>query len=441
MADLITVREWVRLMLWLVGALFIAALLVTWNMWYQASGGGDGTMYLFSMTVSGALALLWACLLLVYVNAHRLLYPRALSRRFTKLATGMVWFLMLFVFCAVFGYGYHLFSRHETSAFSLLRLGELAPLEQQILVDPTLLKKTEGNDGATLLTIAFESDDPEAVAMLLRQGAPTEPLFSKKRSPLVVALNNPVMLEALLNGGFDPDVCADDGVPPLHYAVVLEDMKAIQLLLNAGASLESVDRMGRTALIRAVSVESREIMDYLLVQGAMINAQDKHGNTPLHKAVRHDCNDGVLSLLEQGGDPTIFNYAGFSALHVAAISGQREIAEILLQIPGLVSLCNADGQSAFDFALRGKKYETARLLLQNGADASRIKKDGSTALHSMIAIGDYQSVRFLLEEGADAMLPDAQGKTSYELLRQKHKTKLIELIPEEVRLLEASISH
>jgi ankyrin repeat protein len=438
MADLVTIKQWLKWLLWLLGVGIFGSLLTVWKTWYEATMGGGQQNYLLAVTVTGALALLWFVVLLFFLSARRLLHLNSFFRRYSHVSARLYWIILIAVFCGLVGYAAYNYITLESNEFTLLRMGAVEELEAQVKARPHLIHKKEGLDGPSLLLAAFHAGDSDIVGMLLKHGAVFDSAENNGRSPVVVSVRDDLMLKTLLDGGVDPDMAGNDGVPPLHYAVTLQNTNAVSLLLEAGAAINAVDREGRTALMRALESCDLTIAECLLAEeGVNINARDRRGDTVLHKTVRCKKDDGIRFLLERGANPAIFNYAGFSPLHVAAICGKNAAVKVLLEEEDVVSLCNNDDQTALDYALKGKKYKTARLLLEGGADIDRIKCNGQTALHALVYAGDYKGARFLIEQGASIDIPDASGMTAHSLIRQKKIKELLAIIEPEIDELGA----
>lgn len=70
-------------------------------------------------------------------------------------------------------------------------------------------------------------------------------------------------LEALLEGGADPNMQGEEGYTPLHYAAACGHVEAVRLLLKRGASPSIRNSFGRTPRDRAAEKDLREIVALL----------------------------------------------------------------------------------------------------------------------------------------------------------------------------------
>jgi ankyrin repeat protein len=429
MADLFIVKERLKLSLKLVGVAFIGGLLSTWYFLGQLKVGGEERSLYLSATVTGALALAWIGLLVFFLSAKRVVdpghhNPGALDR----FPWWTVKILLLAVLLAAGGYALQRYSHQMEGEFGLLRADELAMLRTRIQMEPTLLEKPEGKGGATLAQVAFRENHPEALAMLLEQGASPEGLDSQGRNALVASLDNLPMLDVLLAAGFDPDKPDAEGTPPIHYAVSLRMGEALAMLLEAGAKIDARDAGFRTPLMRAIEDDDLETASTLLEKGAQANAFDKRGDTALHTAVRRRNAAAIRLLLDHKADPRIFNFSHMTPIHIAALAGQNDLLSIFLEQPGLTGLRDEQDLTPLDYAIKEHRFETANLLIAAGADIDRILANGSTLLHQAILSRDYTTARFLIAANANVRIPDAKGETAFDILRRKQLSGLIDLV-------------
>jgi ankyrin repeat protein len=429
MADLYIVKIRLKFSLKLTAVGVFLGMLSIWYFWSQLEYASDRSSFLMACVVTGALALGWLGLLIFYISAKRIVdpghhNPGALDR--------VPWFIvrvfLMVLLLVAMGLGLARYSDRGEDEFDLLRDGNLTALEERITANPLLLEKRDGRDGPTLMMVAFRENRPEAVGVLLTNGADLIGADAEGRNPVIASLLNLPMLGVLLDNGVDPGLPAADGVPPIHYAVSLQSTNAIAMLIEAGELADRRDPAYRTPLMRAIETDDLPMAGTLLEQGAAINAYDRRGDTPLHKAVRRRNAASIRFLLENGADPRIFNLANISPLHIAARNGQDELLEIFLALPNMADLRNDNDHTPLDHALETRKYDTVRLLLSNGADINRVLIDGETILHRTIRERDYNTARFLIEEGVDVNKPNKGGVSARDLMRIKELKQLLVLV-------------
>src|SRR4051812_45487774 len=114
---------------------------------------------------------------------------------------------------------------------------------------------------------------------------------------LAAAAVKPVVVEALLRAGADPNAENRRGALALHYACdprpvsalvwsPAAQRKVIELLVDAGSRIDHAEKAGASPLHRAVRARSPEAVRCLLERGADVNASHgKNRSTPLHLAL------------------------------------------------------------------------------------------------------------------------------------------------------------
>lgn len=429
MADIFIVRGQLKLSLWFVGVGFFMGLLATWHAWGQIGLGGEGReQFLLSATVTGALAVAWIVLLVLCFFVGRLMEPDISTQRRER---SVPWWVLkcavLLVFIAALALLLPWLSSQGGNEFALLRKGKFSVLEERLIENPELLESKEKGSGKTLLALALGSGNPEAVELLLSNGAELASM-TNGQNWVVAALPNLPLLESLLRHGADPDVPDVDGLAPVHHATETQNTNALTVLLDAGANADALDKLYQTPLLLAIMADDLPMAETLIKYGADPNQRDRRGDTILHKAVRRRKVESVRFLIEKGADPKVFNFKSMAPIHIAALNGQDELVELFLEQPGMVDLRGDDDRTAFDHALRRNKYETAQLLIKHGADIDRIMSNGYTAIHLMVIAREYKTVEFLIEEGADVHIADPDGETAHYLMRKKQLQHLLDLI-------------
>ncbi|KAF9949644.1 hypothetical protein BGZ72_008604 [Mortierella alpina] len=155
------------------------------------------------------------------------------------------------------------------------------------------------HNGTTVLHFVCEqySNPVEVILFLVRSGADCNSRDAKKRTPLMVLLQNAKLSST---------------------KVLLEAMRA---LLKHGAQAKSGDYQQKSPLHYAIlhCKEPAPAMEMLLRKGADVNARDWRKCTPLHTVLeRMDNEENVQMLLLYGADPGIKNGNKRNALGVAA---------------------------------------------------------------------------------------------------------------------------
>jgi ankyrin repeat protein len=431
MADIYIIKERLKFSLLVALAAMGLSGLAAWHFWNQIEIEADRGPYLMALIITVALGVAAIGLFIFYLSANRVVNP---SRNFTDRFDRIPWWIIkvLFIVAVIGGAGFFIArnSDHAESEFELMRLNHLAALELRIEESPSVLAKKEAKSGRTLLQVAFAENYPDAVKMLIEAGAPVKELTAEASNPVIASLENLPMLEVLMDCGLNPELPDAEGVPPIHHAVAMNSPEAIEILLNGQAKVDARDRLFRTPLMRAIEADNLPMVGSLIEFGSDLNTFDQRGDTALHLAVRRRNPEMIRLLLENGSDPKIFNFIHFTPLHMAALAGQDELVLLFMDDPTLVSLHDDGDRTPLDMAIQSRSYDTATLLMENGANPDRRLKNGSTLLHEAVQAKDYRTARFLIRAGVSVSLPDSEGRTALDLIRNKQLQGLEDLIAE-----------
>ena len=91
-------------------------------------------------------------------------------------------------------------------------------------------------------------------------------------------------LEQMILEGFHVDFHASAHTPPLIYAIMLKEYRAIELLLSYGASPNIRNAQHQTPLHMALYHRLHEVVHLLLRYGARVDSKDHDDITPIHLA-------------------------------------------------------------------------------------------------------------------------------------------------------------
>ncbi len=215
--------------------------------------------------------------------------------------------------------------------------------------------------GDTPLHLAVKMNRADLAATILKLGASIHSRNAIGQTPFRIALVTSPSLVSLLLSDRRVLRADDDGLSPLHIAVIDHaPLPMIQAIVAGGARLDAVDSNGRTPLRLAVDQEDWQAVKLLaesgsdvfaeggdgkspaaaalakgsdavdaLFSGATISARDRAGNTILHIAAQYGTIDEVNALLALGADKTARNISGETAAQTAARWNRADIAVAL----------------------------------------------------------------------------------------------------------------
>jgi ankyrin repeat protein len=243
-------------------------------------------------------------------------------------------------------------------------LFEAAKHNEEVAVTAALLEgradpAAEDDLGRTPLFVAVWNDNPTVIGPLAEAGGDlSEKMRADWTSLLHLAAHHnryPETVRELLSTGADPNVrdplgwtplhhaapelafaalllAAGADSPPLHTAVLTEDVAAVAELLSGGADPNQKDSAGWSALHFAATRNVPEIVTRLLDAGADPDAKlPAGGGTPLHKAVSARVDVGIVrALLRGGADPNSREWRNTPLYLAALLAEDPDVVRALL---------------------------------------------------------------------------------------------------------------
>lgn len=138
-------------------------------------------------------------------------------------------------------------------------------------------------------------------------------------------------LRSLLTEGANPNQPYEDGITPLHLAVINGQDEIVQILLSAGAQVNSTDPTTSASPLHLAALYGHlKIAGLLIQKGANVNAVMKFNITPLLVAAQFNKPEMVELLLKSKANINHPDQDGYTALHFAAEKGYENITRILL---------------------------------------------------------------------------------------------------------------
>lgn len=344
------------------------------------------------------------------------------SRGYTSRSARTVWAL---AFTWVFAAGASLPVLAKADFFDAVKTGSASRVNQYLAESPELIN-TRDASGATALHHA-------------------------------AALDDPTLLEQLMDRGADINARDDRGETPLHKAGRRLNVAAVKALLARGAFAHAANESGSTALYLAIrfgpndpdSGERRKNIASLLLRSGTAESPDdpyaakrKRKPTPLHVAAAYGRPE-LLPLLESA-DVSVADRYGRTPLHVAALGDHVEIVRWLLGKGANVNARDRQKETPLHQAAHRLQLRSAEVLLDAGAEVNAVNRRKETALHVMASSGANKKTdkktreeiaarrlalaELLLKRGADVNAPDRRSATPIRVARVKHLDKLVTLL-------------
>ena len=232
----------------------------------------------------------------------------------------------------------------------------------------------------------IKQDNTSRVLELL-QGPQDLNILDKKsgNSLLHIAISNQneIILKALLSHNPQPDlnIYNDDGVPPLSYAIELNNLDAIQELLKAGANVNYPTQEDNLSPLQIASEYNLpQAIKILLKNNADVNYSSQQG-TALHLAIKKGSEEAAYVLMntENLDYLALDSQSGDSVMHLAVYHGMNNLIQMLFEntekIPELkakfselLNIQNKNGDSVLIVAEKEQKYSISTFLYKKGVE-------------------------------------------------------------------------
>ncbi|MET0049638.1 MAG: ankyrin repeat domain-containing protein [Candidatus Thiodiazotropha sp.] len=195
-------------------------------------------------------------------------------------------------------------------------------------------------------------------------------------------IDNPNLQESITGYDLPLNLAAKAGIP-----------EAVSILIDNGAKVNAVSRFGRTPLTTACLYGRVEAARILLRHGAELfinipmydeNAEvisERKVCVPLLSSARQEHPELLVLLKEYGANITETDLNGETILHKASESGNLKIMDYLIS-SGLDVNQNkgpinnnprSRGEVALHYAVRNRQLEAIKLLIQHGADVNALE--------------------------------------------------------------------
>jgi ankyrin repeat protein len=249
-----------------------------------------------------------------------------------------------------------------------------------------------------LLTYAIILNKLDIVKLLIDNGSKIDITDIYNKSLLIIPITYSYydILELLLNinknniGVSIIDIKDKDMKTPLHYAIDIQNIKAISLLLEYGANPNTCDKNGYNSLHLAVKSRSYDICKLILKYIHDINSRYNTGENALHIACNLQLVDITRLLIENKINVNIQDFSHeITALHYATLLNNKELVAILLTHNANPNLQDSFGNTVMHYCLIENNFEIFIMLTESTFTKNIINMnvwniDGDIPLHIIL---------------------------------------------------------
>jgi ankyrin repeat protein len=240
-------------------------------------------------------------------------------------------------------------------------------------------------------------------------------------------------IHRLIKNGALPDASLYDRVTPLMFAVVNNQLDAVNALLSYKVDVNVMTAYLETPLLAAVKNGNLEIAEALIRDSADVNISDTHGATPLHYASIYGYFYLTDLLLYYNAETYRKTTDGTTPLMAAVWAGHFEITDLLIQ-----NGANPEETDNLDFTpflIAAQNGDTLimELLIKRNIDLYEVNRFNYNALDLAIKSNQMEAVGYLLRK-SDKWISNSKKSISPYLVAAKYSRKEIEQILEKNNL-------
>ena len=210
-----------------------------------------------------------------------------------------------------------------------------------------------------------------------------------------------------LADGANPNAKNEQGITPLHMAVVLCGVDIVNLLIQYGADVNAKNVSGDTPLHKVFL--RADVVRTLVENGADVNVQNAQGETPVYTATNENFRvqqQVVETLIELGADINLGDSMGDTPLHRAVYLDLIDAVQLYIMKGANVNACDNESKSTPLYL--AQSGDVAHALIKNGADVNFRNVDGLSPLHW---VRNPEVVELLIKNGADVNAYNESGTT------------------------------
>ncbi|CDW75543.1 serine threonine-protein phosphatase 6 regulatory ankyrin repeat subunit a-like [Stylonychia lemnae] len=275
---------------------------------------------------------------------------------------------------------------------------------------------------------------------------------NNQHTPFFVAITKGYLdvAEILLENGLSSiDVKDMAGDTPLHWGVILGNIKTVEFLISKGINVDEQNYNQNTPLMIACTHSHFGIVETLIRHNANVNKENANGMISFHAACLSGNIDVVEYLLDNKADFMKRDRKNFLPLHYAVIKDQAKLIKYL-QTERHFSILNPkyfydNTQTLMSLAVLNGSYQTIQLFASEWGDNLDIRDtEGNTYLHLAAMSGHVNVFLFFLNKQISISSKNSRGKTAIELAKiykQDHLIRYLRDNFEETNVLRNFVSN
>ncbi|XP_066951014.1 transient receptor potential cation channel subfamily A member 1 homolog isoform X3 [Macrobrachium rosenbergii] len=317
---------------------------------------------------------------------------------------------------------------HQTPVIIAARSNKAASvfvLQALLKCEPDL--KATTLDGDTALHYAAKNGSAQKCRDLMEAGADCNITNKHKTTPIhCAAKKNAISCVATLLGFSEEEICdllfSDSGSEDARLRFCPSNCSSQGVVDSCPGDYDThdsqdvnvKDNQGMTPLHYALMKSSEECCKLLLKKRANVHLKNNKSNTPLHLAAERGLAKCCILLLSKGADVNATNDEEKTSLHLAAAAGSRACCKILMKKGAELSVVDKMKMSPLHYAAKVGSAECCELLLKK-VEKNFASYSADTPLHLAAKEGylncceqlvqNTWTVKYLLRRNEDGQMP------------------------------------
>jgi ankyrin repeat protein len=227
-----------------------------------------------------------------------------------------------------------------------------------------------------------------------------------------VKLGDAILMQKLIENGYDPLVIDAGGNTLLHIAVEKGHSECARLLTGYDIDVNAENKGKFTTLHLAADLGNLECLELLVQNGANINAKNIHSKTPLHFSVEKTHLTCLQFLIEKNASLKEKDLSGQTVVHYAVIKRNLNCLKCLIENKANLEDTDFSGKTALHFAVEKNNAECVQLLLECKANFNSQDYTGKTPLHYSTIKDLPADLKVVVAQNSNLEIRDLLGKTA-----------------------------
>ena len=225
------------------------------------------------------------------------------------------------------------------------------------------------------------------------------------------------------------------GNSPVYHACFQDIPLLLEALINKGFQLHSITNEGESALHISAEKGCKDVVDFLISRFPnLLTTLSARGMTPVHSAVKGGSEDTFRRLLAANLDPRATCADGRNIIHIVC-EAPNMYSMFQFLISNYADLLHSKALrnwSIMHFTASGGNIKIMDYLVRNGFNALQGSTDDATPLHFACSRGNLEMVNYLLSVNSDQLqLADIQGYQAIHHAAHSGNIEILETLHEE----------